>query len=118
MFVKILAVYFIISGLFLLTKGKTLPLILKDFFDHPAVIFLTGVILIFLGTGVFIQNNVSGTPIQNLAKIFGVLVFLKGFIYLFIPKMLAKMPFNKFNRWFGFLGLILMIIGIYLFCVV
>ncbi len=44
---KILGVYLVVSGLFLLLRGKTIPHLLRDFFDHPAIVYLTGVILIF-----------------------------------------------------------------------
>jgi len=44
---KVMGVYLIISGLFLLIRGKSLPMMMKDFFDHPAIVYLTGVILVF-----------------------------------------------------------------------
>ncbi len=117
LFLKILALYFVVSGLFLLFKGKTLPFILKDFFDHPAIVFLTGVILLFLGGGVLIQNyaNVSNSMTQALVIIFGWLVLLKGLSYIFMPKTLEKVSLKKFNSWLGVLGVIMLILGIVLF---
>lgn len=117
LFLKILALYFVVSGLFLLFKGKTLPFILKDFFNHPAIVFLTGVILLFLGGGILIQNyaNTSDSMVQVLVIIFGWLVLLKGLSYLFIPKTLEKISLKKFNSWFGVLGVFTIIIGVVLF---
>lgn len=119
LFIKILALYFVVSGLFLLFKGKTLPFILKDFFDHPAIVFLTGVILLFLGGGVLIQNyiNASDSIVQVLVIIFGWLVFLKGLSYIFMPKTLEKISLKKFNSWFGVLGVFMVILGVVLFFV-
>ena len=120
LFIKILALYFVVSGLFLLFRGKTLPFILKDFFDHPAIVFLTGVILLFLGGGVLIQSytNASDSIIQVLIIIFGWLVFLKGLSYLFMPKILEKISLKKFNSWFGVLGVFMVILGVVLFLAV
>lgn len=113
MFIKILAVYFIVSGIFVLLKGKTLPLILKDFFEHPALIYLTGVILIFLGSGILIQNSILGGT-WGLVTIFGFLVLLKGLAYLFTPNILARIALKKFKGGLSILGVISIIIGIYL----
>ena len=120
LFIKILALYFVVSGLFLLFRGKTLPFILKDFFDHPAIVFLTGVILLFLGGGVLIQNyvNASDSIVQVLVIIFGWLVFLKGLSYIFMPKTLEKISLKKFNSWFGVLGVFMVILGVVLFLAV
>lgn len=117
LFIKILAVYFVISGLFLLLKGKTLPFILKDFFNHPATVFLTGVILIFLGSGILIQSysNFSNNMTQALVTLFGWLTLLKGLTYLFVPKTLEKISYKKFDSWFGVMGIITIIIGVILF---
>ena len=119
LFIKILALYFVVSGLFLLFRGKTLPFILKDFFDHPAIVFLTGVILLFLGGGVLIQNyiNASDSIVQVLVIIFGWLVFLKGLSYIFMPKALEKISLKKFNSWFGVFGVFMVILGVVLFFV-
>ena len=119
LFIKILALYFVISGLFLLLKGKTLPFILKDFFDHPAIVFLTGFILFFLGGAILIQSyaSVSDSMVQILIIIFGWLVLLKGLSYIFMPKTLEKISLKKFDSWFGVLGVFTIIIGIFLFFV-
>ena len=120
LFIKIIALYFVVSGAFLLLKGKTLPLILKDFFNHPAIVYLIGVILVLLGGGILIQNSayVSDKTIQTLTIIFGWLVLIKGLAYIFIPKVLAKIFIKKFNNWFGVLGVVIILIGVYLFFVV
>ncbi len=117
LFLKILALYFVVSGLFLLFKGKTLPFILKDFFNHPAIVFLAGVILLFLGGGVLIQiyASASNSLVQVLVIIFGWLVLLKGLSYIFMPKTLESISLKKFNSWFGVLGVIMLILGILLF---
>ncbi len=119
LFLKILAIYFVVSGLFLLFKGRTLPFILRDFFNHPAIVFLTGIILIFVGGGVLIQSytsDASGT-VQTLTEIFAWITLLKGLSYIFIQKSLEVLSLKKFSSWFGVLGVIMAILGVYLFFV-
>ena len=46
LFIKILALYFVVSGCFF-CLGKDFTVYFERFFDHPAIVFLTGVILLF-----------------------------------------------------------------------
>lgn len=115
---KIFSVYLIISGLFLIFKKKTLPLILKDFFDHPATVYLTGVILIFLSSMYLIQYNVWDGTWQTLITVFAWLVLLKGLMYIFTPKWLNEMSIKKFKSFFAIYGILAVIVGIYLFFLV
>jgi len=55
---KLLGVYLGVSGLFLIFKSKTVPHLLEDFFEHRAVTYLTGIILIFLSSMYLIQYNI------------------------------------------------------------
>lgn len=112
---KILGIYLVVSGLFLIIKGKTVPHLLKDFFGHPAIVYLTGVILIFLSSIYLLQYNIwNGTP-QMLVTIFVWLVLVKGLAYIFMPQMLNQTFVKKFRTTFGAYGFIAIVIGIYLF---
>ncbi|MEK7170446.1 MAG: hypothetical protein AAB767_04110, partial [Patescibacteria group bacterium] len=68
---KVFAVYLVVSGAVLLFKGKTLPLILKDFFAHPAVVYLTGIILICVGAVLLFRYNVWDNTWRSFATAFG-----------------------------------------------
>lgn len=112
---NVFAIYLIVSGLFIITRGKSLPMILKDFFAHPAIVYLAGVILVFLGSTLLLQNNVWFSPVRTVVYVFGWLALIKGLIYIFFPKFLAGIPVQKLRPYFGFIGAVLMIAGIYLF---
>ncbi len=112
---KVLAVYFIVSGVFLIVRGKTLPVLLRDFFAHPAVVYLTGAILVFLGALLLVQYNVWDGSLSMLVTIVGWLVLLKGLTYIFVPHMLAEIPVRKFRGWLGVLGAVLIVLGVFLF---
>lgn len=112
---KILGIYMVVSGLFILFKGKTVPHLLKDFFDHPATVYLTGIILIFLSSMYLIQYNVWDGTWRTIVTVFVWLVMLKGLVYIFFPKIISEETINKMRNLFGAYGLIAVVVGIYLF---
>jgi len=112
---KILGIYLIVSGLFLLLKGKTVPHLLKDFFDHPATVYLTGVILIFLSSMYLVQYNIWDGSWKVLVTLFAWIVMLKGLSYILFPQALNQIMVKKFRKSFGIYGVIAIIIGTYLF---
>jgi hypothetical protein len=112
---KVLAIYLAVSGLFLLFRGKTVPHMLKDFFDHSAVVYLTGIVLIFLASMFLIQNNVWDGSWRTLVTIFVWLVAIKGLLYVFAPKFLSEMAIKKSKQLFSIYGVVSVIIGVYFF---
>ena len=102
---KILGVYLVVSGLFLIFRGKTIPRLLKDFFDHPAIVYLCGAILIFLSLLMILQNNVWDGSWKMVITIFSWMIFLKGVAYMltpdalhkFVSKRLMTLPFNVYG---------------------
>ncbi len=112
---KIFGIYLVISGLFLIIKGKTMAHILKDFFDHPAVVYLSGVILIFLSSMYLLQYNIWQGTVQTIVTIFVWLVFIKGLSYLFFPGQLNDMVAKKLKGPLVVYGIIAILVGLYLF---
>ena len=113
--ITILGVYLVVSGLFLIVKGNTIPHLLKDFFNHPAIVYLTGIILIFLSSMYLIQYNIWDGSWKVIATIFAWIVMLKGLAYIFVPNMLNEMAIKKFKGAFSTYGVIAIIVGVYLF---
>jgi hypothetical protein len=112
---KILGIYLVVSGLFIIIKSKTIPHLLKDFFDHPATVYLTGIILIFLSSMYLIQYNIWDGTWRALVTLFTWVVMLKGLAYIFVPQALNEMSIKKFRGPFGVYGLIAIVVGLYLF---
>lgn len=112
---KILSVYLIISGFFLIFRRKDIPHLLKDFFDHPAIMYLTGIILIFLSSMYLIQYNIWDGTWKTIVTAFAWLVGLKGLVYIFAPQLLSEIAIKKLKRFFAVYGVIAIIVGIYLF---
>ena len=108
---KVLGIYLVIGGLFIIFRGKTLPHLLKDFFGHPAVVYLTGVILVFLAALVLLQNK----ALSSLITVLMWLILFKGLGYIFFPEVLQKMVNKKILDAVSTYGLIAIIAGVYLF---
>lgn len=112
---KVMGIYLIVAGIFLIAKGKSVPHLLRDFFDHPAITFLAGIILIFLSSMYLIQYNTWDGIWRTVVTIFIWLVMLKGLIYVFIPRMLSEMVIKNSRGLFGVYGLMAVLVGFYLF---
>lgn len=112
---KVFGIYLVVAGLFIIFKGKTIPHLLKDFFDHPAVSYLTGIILIFLSSMYLIQYNTWDGTWKTLVTVFVWIIMLKGLAYVFIPQTLGKIAEKKFRYLLKLYGLIAIIVGVYLF---
>src|SRR3989344_1051542 len=112
---QILGIYLVVSGLFIIIRGKSISHLLKDFFDHPAIVYLTGVILIFLSSIYLLQYSAWNSIGRSLTTLFVWIVMLKGLSYLFFPQTLSEITIKKFKNSFNIYGLIAIVIGLYLF---
>lgn len=112
---KVLGIYLVISGLFLIFRGKTIPHLLKDFFGHPAIVYLTGVVLIFLSTLFLVLHNVWDGSWRTIVTIFMWIVLLKGVAYLFIPDTLHEVVSKGVLETLNYYGLIAISVGLALF---
>lgn len=112
---KILGIYLIISGLFLIFKGGTVPYLLKDFFGHPAIVYLTGIILVFLSSLFLLQNNVWDGTWHTIVTVFVWVVLFKGIAYIFVPEVLHKAVNKKVLGQLSVYGFISVLAGLLLF---
>ena len=112
---KILGLYLVVSGLFMIFRGKTLPHMMKDFFDHPAVLYLAGVILIFLSSLFLLQGNIWDGTWRTVITIVAWATLIKGIVYILAPDMLRKMVTKKLMDTVNLYGFIAIIAGVYLF---
>ncbi len=114
---KILGIYFVISGLFLMFKGKTLPALLKDLFDHPAITYVIGIVLVFLSTIFLIQADVWDGTWRSIVTILMWLILFKGLAWIFIPEKLHKLVTKKFLDTVNLYGLVMVVVGLFLFSI-
>ncbi|MEI7688857.1 MAG: hypothetical protein WCI91_01590 [Candidatus Nomurabacteria bacterium] len=113
--IKVLGIYMMSSGLLLILKKKSLIILLKDFYSHPALIYLTSTILIFLSSIYLLQYNIWDGSYKTIVTVIVWLTMVKGLSYIFIPEILNKISVNKYQRYFVLYGLIAFVVGLYLF---
>jgi len=112
---KILGLYLVVSGLFMIFRGKTLPHMIKDFFDHPAVLYLAGVILIFLSSLFLLQGNIWDGTWRTIITVVAWATLVKGVVYILAPEMLRNMVTKKLMDTVNLYGVIAIVAGVYLF---
>lgn len=112
---KILGIYLILSGLFLIFRGKTVPHLMQDFFGHPATVYLTGMILIFLSSLYLLQNNVWDGTWRSVVTAFTWMVLGKGVMYILAPEALNGLLSKKMFDAVSLFGVIAFVGGIFLF---
>ncbi len=113
---KVLGVYLVVAGLFLLFKGKTLPQILKDLFGHPAISYLLGAGMVILSTILLLgNNNIWDGTWRTLVTVILWLVLAKGLLYIFAPQVLERLATKKFLQSVSLYGLIIVVAGLCLF---
>lgn len=86
---KILGLYMIVSGAAMLLRGKTFPLVVKDLFNHRAVMWVVGFFLIILGGALAFQSSVAVWVL-----LLGWIILLKGATYILFPEAFVWM-FSK-----------------------
>jgi len=112
---KVFGIYLIVSGLFLLMRGKTLPLLVKDFFEHRAVVFLAGAILVFFGGVLVMRHNLWDGSWRTWVTVLGWLALIKGVMYILFMEVLAKINVQRLRPWLGLLGVAAIALGVILF---
>jgi len=112
---KVLGIYLIVSGLFLIFRGKSVPHMLKDFFGHPAIVYLAGVILIFLSTLYLVENNIWDGTWRSVVTVFVWAILLKGLAYIFAPGMIERLVTKKMLDTVSTYGVVAIVAGVSLF---
>lgn len=113
--VKVLGIYLVISGLFIVFRGKTLARLLKDLFDHPAVLYITGAMLVFLSSVFLVQYNIWDGTWRTIITIFMWATLLKGIVYILAPEMLRVFVSRKMLGMIPLYGIVVVAMGIFLF---
>jgi hypothetical protein len=114
---KVLGTYLIVSGVFLVFRGKTVPHLLKDFFGHPALTYLAGAVLIFFSAFSLVQSNVWDGTWRTLVTILMWAVLIKGVAYILAPEALHRMVTKKLLDSVNLYGIIAIVAGMFLFYV-
>lgn len=111
--VQTLGAYFIISGLFLIFRQKTLVMMLHELSKNRVLTYVVGIFISITGAALILGNVVRDSVTQFI-EIISWLILIKGLIYIFFPAVLKSFikPFNRITFFLG--GLTALAVGIYL----
>ena len=109
---KVLGVYFMVSGIFVVTHKKTLAKLLKDLFDHRAVTFIIGLILLLGGAALILAGG-DNTPF--IITLISWAILLKGLAYIFAPEWMHGVVRSINVKSYSLMGVLTAAIGVYLF---
>jgi uncharacterized membrane protein HdeD (DUF308 family) len=107
---KTLGVYLIASGAFLILRGRTFPVVLKDMFEHRATMWLAGLFLIVIGGLIVFEGSED-----MIVMLLGWATLLKGVIYIIYPDIFIKISSRKaFHKLTGVWGMLYVALGFWL----
>ena len=88
---QVLGVYFLVSGVFVITHQKTLGLFLKDLFKNRVMTFIVGALLLLGGALIVFRNDVGGDWLGIFVQVIGWAILIKGALYILAPQRLYAM---------------------------
>lgn len=111
---KVLGVYFLISGLFVVTHRKTFGLLLRELFGSRSMTYVVGALLLLGGAQIVMRNDLSSDWLGTFVKVTGWAILLKGAVYILAPDQLHKMVRPWSRATLSLLGATVAAIGAYL----
>ncbi|MFA5745159.1 MAG: hypothetical protein WC887_03025 [Candidatus Paceibacterota bacterium] len=92
---KVVAIYWIVSGLLLIFRKKLLVAVLKDFFSHPSTVWVTGAILLLASSFLLLTHNIWEGGLNIFVTIVIWLMVIKGAVLLIIPEAYSKINYQR-----------------------
>lgn len=111
---QVIGVYLLVSGIFLITRGKTFAMLLKDLFEHPAILYLAGAMLTFGGAFLVLRGTTSEDPLSTFVMLMSWAILAKGILYILAPEWLHAMAKRLPRTGLNMFGAALAGIGFYL----
>ena len=111
---KLLGVYFLVSGVFVITHQKTLGLLLREFFGNRAMTFIVGAILLLGGSLIVFVNEAGEDWLGLFVQVMGWAILIKGALYILAPEQLYKMVRPWSRSTLSLMGVTVAAIGAYL----
>lgn len=113
---KVIGLYLVIVGLGLLVSRAKIISIIKDIVNHPALLFVTGILALIFGDILVMIHNIWVTDWRIVISIIGWLALIKGTIRVVLPEMAFKVltAFMEYDVFYYMVNLITLVVGVYL----
>ena len=110
---KVLGIYFIVSGIFVVTHKKTLGLLLRDLFNNRAITYLIGIALVLGGGALIYRGDTGEGALAITVAILSWAVLIKGIFYVFFPEQLYKMAKSIPRSTMTLIASLIILVGLY-----
>ncbi len=111
---KVLGVYFIVSGLFVALRQRSLAIVLRDLFAHRALTYLLGVFMVLSSASLIFTRSVEPVGLEFVITLILWAILLKGVVYIFAPEVLQRSVRRMSRLTYSLLGLLIVAVGYYL----
>ena len=111
---KLLGVYFIMSGVFIITHEKTFAVIIKDLFGNRALMFIVGALLLVGGSAIVLRGDIASDSLSIFVRIIAWAILIKGALYMLSPEILRSITKMIPHQAYPVLGAIVAVLGLYL----
>lgn len=110
---KVLGVYFMVSGVFVMTHKKTLAKILQDLLGNRGMSLFVGFVLLIGGVSLVLSAS-TATPL--IIKIISWAILLKGLMYMFAPEWWMRSAVRIVStQFYSLVGVLAAAVGVYLY---
>ena len=112
---QIFGLYFLIVGVVLVVRHKTLPQIINSLLTNEGLMFFAGVFILLLGLLLVLVHNSWEAGLAWIITLIAWLTLIKGVLYMLFPSVLASIA-NWFNTrgLYAWGGVVAIIVGLYL----
>lgn len=113
---KLLGLYFIIVGVIVLYRRKSLMPAIGQMVSNRALLMVIALVEILAGLAVILTYPQIGANIEGVLAVIGWILLIEGVLYLAMPVRSVQKFVRKFNNdtWYGTGGVIAVLLGGYL----
>lgn len=115
-FAKFLGIYFLITGVLILTRRKAVMPAVRDLLKNKALLLVLAVIELAAGIALVLAFPVVSVSAPGILSLVGYMMTIEGILYLAAPAKFVQNFIGRFNRpwWYRVGGVGALIAGIYL----
>lgn len=115
-FAKLLGLYFLIVGLVVMFRRKSLMPTISEIIKNKALLFIVALVELLAGLGIIINYPEVTQTLEGIISLIGWMLVIEGIIYLALPTKYMQKLVRSFNRpsWYIGGGIIAALLGAYL----
>ncbi|MEK9184325.1 MAG: hypothetical protein AAB892_01180 [Patescibacteria group bacterium] len=113
---KLFGLYFIIMGVMMLLRRRSLIPAIRDFASNTGLRFIIAAIELVAGLALVLSYPTVSTSIPGIISLVGYMMVIESLIYMAMPAKFVQSFIRSFNKpvWYSAGGALAIVAGIYL----